>query len=126
MTESVAPKPEFLFLAENTVLAALDDPDPTNPVAVEVARLVTVYTNNFRDHVERIGYIPAEILRVKPRWPIEAVAMRLTTKVIREALAKPRITRRHELTCAPALSRTRIIRPARPPVIKSQESGRVA
>jgi hypothetical protein len=27
--------------------------------------------------------------RVKARWPIEAVAMRLTTQVIRESLAQP-------------------------------------
>jgi len=38
--------------------------------------------------VERLGYIPADILRVNPRWPIEAVAMRLTTQVIRESLAE--------------------------------------
>ncbi len=88
MTEIVAPKPEFLALTEDAVMAALDDPDSTNPVAAEVARLVTAYTNNFRDHVERIGYIPADLLRMKPRWPIEAVAMRLTTDTIRESLAQ--------------------------------------
>jgi hypothetical protein len=89
MTEIVAPKPEFLSLTENAVLAALDDPDPANPIAIEVARLVTAYTNNFAGHVERLGYIPADILRVKPRWPIEADAMRLTTKAIRDTLAQP-------------------------------------
>jgi hypothetical protein len=51
---------------------------------------VTAYTNNFRRHVERLGDIPADILRMKPRWPIEAVAMRLTTQVIRgDSLAQP-------------------------------------
>jgi hypothetical protein len=89
MTEIVAPKPEFLSLTEAAVLAALDDPDPTNPIAVEIARLVAAYTKNFEDHVERLGYIPADILRIKPRWPIEAVAMRLTTQTIREFLAPP-------------------------------------
>jgi hypothetical protein len=89
MTEIVAPKPEFLSLTENAVLAALDDPDPANPIAIEIARLMTAYTNNFRSHVERLGYVPADILRVKPRWPIEAVAMRLTTKAIRDTLAQP-------------------------------------
>jgi hypothetical protein len=87
MTEIVAPKPQFLSLTEDAVLAALDDPDPANPIAVEVARLVTAYTNNFKNHVERIGYIPADILHAKGRWPIEAVAMRLTTQVIRESVA---------------------------------------
>ena len=39
--------------------------------------------------MERFGYIPADVLRIKPRWPIEAVAMRLTTQTIRESLAPP-------------------------------------
>jgi hypothetical protein len=85
MTEIVAPKPEFLSLTEAAVLAALGD--PAKPIAVETRRLVTAYTKNFRDHVERLGYIPADILRIKPRWPIEAVAMRMTTQAIRESLA---------------------------------------
>jgi hypothetical protein len=89
MTEIVAPKAEFLSLTEAAVLAALDDPDPANPIAVEITRLFTAYANNFRDHVERLWYIPADILRIKPRWPIEAVAMRMTTQAIRESLAPP-------------------------------------
>ncbi len=89
MTEIVAPKREFLSLTEAAVLAALADPDSANPIAVEIARLLTAYTKNFRDHVERLGYIPADILRIKPRWPIEAVAMRMTTQAIRESLAPP-------------------------------------
>jgi hypothetical protein len=90
MTEIVAPKPEFLALTEQAVLAALDDPDPANPIAIEVARLMTAYTNNLRSHVERLGYIPADMLRVKPLWPIEAVAMSLTTKAIRDSLPQPK------------------------------------
>lgn len=88
MIEFVEPKPEFRPLAESTVLAALDDPDPANPIAVEIARLVTAYTGNLRRHLERIGYLPPEFLRVKPRWPIEVVAMRLTTEAVRDALAQ--------------------------------------
>ena len=89
MTETVAPKPEFLSLTEQAVLAAPDHQDPANPIVIEVARLVTACTNNLRSHVERLGYIPVDILRVKPRWPIEAVAQRLTTKAISETLAQP-------------------------------------
>jgi hypothetical protein len=88
MTEPVEAKTEFRSLPEDAVVAAFQDPDPANPIAVEIARLVTVYSENFRRHVERLGYIPADILRVKPRWPIEAVAMRLTTQIIRESLAQ--------------------------------------
>lgn len=89
MTEIAEPKPEFRSVTKEAVLAALDDPDPANPIAVEIARLVTAYTRNFRDHVERIGYIPAHLLRVKPRWPIEAVATSLATEAIRDSLAQP-------------------------------------
>jgi len=87
MTEIVAPKPEFLSLTEAAVLAALGD--QANPIAVETRRLVTAYSKNFGNHVERLGYIPADILRIKTRWPIEAVAMRMTTQAIRESLAQP-------------------------------------
>jgi hypothetical protein len=89
MTEIVEAEPQFRSFAEDAVLAALDDPDPANPIAVEIACLMTAYTNNFRKHVERIGYIPLDIMRVKPRWPIEAVAMRLTTEAIRDSVAQP-------------------------------------
>jgi hypothetical protein len=76
MTETVEPKPEFRSLPEAAVVAALQDPDPANPIAIEVARLIDGYTSNFYAHVRRIGHIPSDILRIKPRWPIEAVAPR--------------------------------------------------
>jgi hypothetical protein len=62
-----------------------NDPDPGNPIAVEVARLIEGYTENFRAHVERLGYIPDSFLHVKPQTPIEALAMRLTTEAIQQA-----------------------------------------
>jgi hypothetical protein len=39
-------------------MAALEDPNSGNPIAVEVARLIEGYSENFRAHVERLGYIP--------------------------------------------------------------------
>ena len=89
MTEIVEPKSEYRDLAEDAVVAALQDPDPTNPIALEVARLIAAYTRNFERHVEKMGRIPPDILHIKPRWPIEAVAMRLLTEEIREILAQP-------------------------------------
>jgi hypothetical protein len=86
MTEIVEPKTEFRTLSETAVMAALEDADPKNAIAAEVARLITAYTTNFQRHVERVGYMPSDILRLKPRWPIEAVAMRLTTQAIRQAV----------------------------------------
>jgi hypothetical protein len=86
MTRVVSPAPQFTGLTEAEVMAALADPNSGNPIAVEVARLIEGYSENFRAHVERLGYIPDSFLRVKPQTAIEAVAMRLTTEAIQEAL----------------------------------------
>lgn len=83
----VEPEPQYRALSEADVLTALEDFDPENPVAQEVARLIAGYTENFRRHVAQRGSMPEAILRIKPRWPIEAVAMRLTTETIRETVA---------------------------------------
>lgn len=89
MTEVVEPKPEFQSLTEDAVVAAIAGRDPKNPVAVEVARLITAYKENFLRHVKRVGYLPPHILHVKARCPIEAIALRLTTENIREAITQP-------------------------------------
>jgi hypothetical protein len=68
----VFPAPQFTGLTEAEVMAALDDPDAANPIAVEVARLIAGYTENFRAHVERLGYIPDSFLRRQrsnASWP---------------------------------------------------------
>ncbi len=39
MTRIISPAPQFASLTEAEVTAALDDPDPRNPIAVEVARM---------------------------------------------------------------------------------------
>jgi hypothetical protein len=83
----VSPAPQFTSLTEAEVMAALNDPDPGNPIAVELARLIEGYTDNFRAHVERLGYFPSDILHVTPQTAIEAVAMRLTTEAIQETVA---------------------------------------
>jgi len=86
MTEVVEPKPEFRSLTEDAILASLAGRDPKNPVAVEVARLITDYKENFRLQVRRFGYLPPHLLHVKGRCPIEAVAIRQATENIREAI----------------------------------------
>lgn len=87
MTRIVPPAPQFASLTEAEIMAALNDPDPGNPIAVEVARLIAGYSENFRAHVERLGHIPDSFLQVKPQTAIEAVAMRLTTEAIQQQLA---------------------------------------
>jgi hypothetical protein len=88
MTRIVSPAPHFTSLTEAEVMAALNDPDPGNPIAIEVARLIQGYGENFRAHVEKSGRIPESFLRVKPQSAIEAVAMRLTTDTIQQQLHK--------------------------------------
>mgnify|MGYP003651323141 CR=1 FL=1 len=78
--------PEFVDFSESEVFEALNDENPANPIAVEVARLVEGYTRNFAEHVENLGHIPPSILRSKGSCPIESVAMRLTSDAIREAM----------------------------------------
>ncbi len=88
MTQVVSPvAPQFISLTEAEVLAALDDPNTANPIAVEVARLIAGYGENFRAHVQRLGYIPDSFLRVKPQTAIEAVVMRLTAEAIQQSIS---------------------------------------
>ena len=82
----IEPAPQFTGLSEDTIRTALRDTRPGNAIAQEVARLVGGYTENFRAHCERLGRIPADILRVAPGSPIEGVAMELTTQAIAEAM----------------------------------------
>ena len=87
MSKPVVPAPEFRHLSKADIQAALDDPDASNPVGCEVARLMTAYVANFSAHVERLGRIPESILHVTPKTAIEAVAMELTTQTIKASLA---------------------------------------
>lgn len=80
-------KAEFKQLTEGEVMEAIADPDPNNPVACEVARLMETYTENFKAYVERLGYFPAAILTPTANCPLEAVATRLTTEAIRATVA---------------------------------------
>jgi len=75
---SISKSIAVLFLAKSSGI-----PSPSR-----FARIIG-YTSNFQGQVQRPGHIPPDILRIKPRWPSEAVAMRLTTEIIRETLAPP-------------------------------------
>ena len=82
----VSTMPEFKDISEDEVQAALDDPNPDNPIAVELARLMDGYMANFTAHAEKIGHIPPSILRSTGSCPIESVAMQLTSDAIRGAM----------------------------------------
>ena len=84
----IVAREEFTDLTEDEVLLALQDTDPANPIAQEVARLIDGYIENFQEHAARLGRIPDAILRARPGCAVEAVAMRLTTETIRQTLAE--------------------------------------
>jgi len=72
---AVTPKPEFQSLGKDAVLEALAD--PKSRIAVEVGRLFRRHTANYQKHFDRFGYLPTDLEHLKPRWPIEGIAMRL-------------------------------------------------
>jgi hypothetical protein len=82
----VVPHEEFRACTEAEIEQALADPDPANPIAIELVRLMNGYTENFKAHVKKLGRIPPDIMHITPRWPIEAAAMRLTKEAISAAL----------------------------------------
>src|SRR5579883_1983854 len=51
----VIPAPQFTGLTEAEVMAALSNPNPGNPIAVEVARLIEGYTEIFRVAFDQPG-----------------------------------------------------------------------
>ena len=82
MSVPIMPRAEFASLTEAEVLAALRDPDGNNPIAIEFARLIKGYGENFAATCDRLGLIPESILHVAPRSAIDAVAMAQVTEII--------------------------------------------
>jgi hypothetical protein len=59
------------------------DADPANRIAAEVARL----TDAFSAFLDRDAHsIRQDFFRLKPRWPIEAMAMRLALDAFEESV----------------------------------------
>lgn len=86
MSTPVIPRSEFASLTEAAVLAALRDPDGSNPIAIEFARLTKSYGENFAATCASLGHIPESILHVAPRSAIEALAMAQVTEIITDQL----------------------------------------
>jgi hypothetical protein len=63
---------------EAKISKALDDPAATSPIVAKLARLIAGYSANLSLHV--VG---------EPRWPIEAVATRLTREARTDAFNWP-------------------------------------
>lgn len=88
MTQIVEPKPIYRALTEENVRSALNDPDKTNPIAIEIARLLEGYMANFQALVERLGYIPPHLLHIEARSPIEKAAMDIAKQMIISTIKK--------------------------------------
>ena len=43
----ITPASQFTGLSEAEIMAALNDPDPANPIAVKVARFIEGYTESW-------------------------------------------------------------------------------
>lgn len=70
-------KPEFQRFTEPEVLAALDNPDSQNAIAIEVGRLVAAYTRELRDR----SPVPADQNDLQSPVAIETVALRLAARL---------------------------------------------
>lgn len=84
---TIEPLPQFTGLSESEVLEALEDPDGANVICHEVARLIAGYSANFEEYVRKLGFMPTTVLNARPGSPIEAVALDLTRRAIKESLA---------------------------------------
>ncbi|HKM69083.1 MAG TPA: hypothetical protein VJX94_03195 [Stellaceae bacterium] len=81
MTPSLTdPRVEFRGFIEAEISKALNDTGATNPIVAEVVRLIAAYPATLSLHVG------------EPRWPIEAVAMRLTREARTDAFNWPELS----------------------------------
>lgn len=97
MVEMPTARQDFINLSEVEIWEALREAISgkldSNPIAVEVARLVIECMTRFQGHLTQDGYVPARILRVDVRSPIEKVALLMVVKYVEaEAMAAGVVT----------------------------------
>jgi hypothetical protein len=88
---------DFINLSEAEIWQAINEAISgkldSNPIAVEVARLVIEYMTRFQGHLTQDGYVPAPILQSGVRSPIEKVAVLMVVKYVEaEALEVGAVT----------------------------------
>jgi hypothetical protein len=64
------------------LLAAIDDPDATNPLALNIVALLDGYTAALNAQARRAGAIPETVILAAPNTEIEAFALELFTSHI--------------------------------------------
>ena len=64
-------------LTRDELIAALDDPDPANPLARAVADCISAYAAELDIHASRIGAWPDQLVLPAPATEVEAFAFEL-------------------------------------------------
>jgi hypothetical protein len=70
------------------ILAALNDPDPNNPVAVALAERLKELTGRYWLHAEKLGRVPTELMLVKPTTAFDDIAYRLHLNAVADAVGQ--------------------------------------
>lgn len=65
------------------LIAALDDPNPDNPLATAIAAVIASYANELNQQASRAGAIPKPVILPMPQTEIEAFALELFSEEIR-------------------------------------------
>jgi hypothetical protein len=66
------------------ILAALDDPNPENPIAKAMAARIATFMDNLETQARRLGQIPPELLLVKPSTVYDDIVIRLCLQEVAE------------------------------------------
>jgi hypothetical protein len=74
---------ELRTLTEDEVETALTSGDPKDRVVLQVRQTVDGYVQDYRAYCARLGHVPESTIHLQPRWPIEAIAMRLAADNVR-------------------------------------------
>jgi len=70
------------------IQAALEDPDPRNPLAVAIARRIEAYASSMAQQVAAEGKWPRKLQLVEPETILEEVALQLAVKTISQELGE--------------------------------------
>jgi hypothetical protein len=73
------------------LMAAITDPDISNPLAAEIALAITAYADELNRQVERAGAMPDPLVLPAPSTEIEAFALELFSREIAAAGARVKI-----------------------------------
>mgnify|MGYP001205392380 CR=1 FL=1 len=73
------------------LLAALDDPDPVNPLALQIAAALDSYGAALNEQARRAGAVPETLVLATPTTEIEAFAFELFTSQITNLGVRVRI-----------------------------------